>query len=311
MTTHTLTKLAFLISLLCLPGAAAAGSEANIPESFRLSMESGCMEKVLKNAITDYGKMTGTNPEDISTELHAKLESVVQPLYASCACLARKVSAKVESASEKKMGISLDLSGLSKAAECATEPVTSSAVQRNFMRLIEAAPPATSPLKTKRIPFSVDITLNKGRPSLFAAYTRPPETLTKLVFLAPGTGMACGPRNVCIDKSPLEINKANELLASHSRILGKEGSQNLQKVMVQFGEDARVITSGNNFTNFVAGSTQGGFSYTIQSIDGVPIEKTTAKKLWLVFFASQVPADPRAIDFSPAVASVVEVEFLD
>lgn len=308
---RTLTKLAFLLPLLSLPGAAVADSETGIQDSFRLSMESGCMKGLLKNAIADYGKMTGTSPESIPTALHAKLESVVQPLYTTCTCLAKKASAKVDSESEKKMEITLDLSGLSKAAECAAEPAIASAVQRNFMRLIEASPPATSTLKTKRVPFSVDITLNKGRPSLFAAHTRPPETLTKLVFLAPGTGMACEPRNLCTDKSPLEIKKANELLASHGRFLGKEGSQNLQKVMDQFGEDSRVITSGNNFTNFVSGSTQGGVSYTIQSINGVPIEKTTEKKVWLVFFASQVPADPRATDFSPAVASVVEVEFLD
>lgn len=311
MTMRTLTKFVFLLPLLCLTAAAVADSGDGIQDSFRLSMESGCVDGLVKNAIADYGKMTGTSPENISGALRAKLGSVVQPLHATCTCLARKASAKVNSESEKDMEITVDLSGLSKAAECAAEPTIASAVQRNFMRLIEASPPATSTLKTKRIPFSVDITLNKGRPSLFAAHTRPPESLTKLVFLAPGTGMACEPRNLCTDKFPLEIKKANELLASHGHFLGKEGSQNLQKVMDQFGEDSRVITSGSNFANFVTSSAQGGVSYTIQSIDGVPIEKTTEKKVWLVFFASQVQTNPRAIDFLPAVASVVEVEFLD
>lgn len=203
------------------------------------------------------------------------------------------------------------MSAFFNATECAAQPETLSAVQRNFIRLVEVSPPITSVFKTRRIPFFVDITLNKGRPSLFATYTQPPESLTKFVFLAPGTGSACAPQNLCVDKSPLEVKKANALLASHGNFLGKEGSQSLQNVIDQFGEDSRVITSGNNFTNFVSGSTNGGVSYPIQFIDGMPIEKTTEKKVWLIFFSSQVPADPRVTNFSPAVTSVVAVEFLD
>jgi len=310
MTMHTLTKLAIFLPLVQLSGFAVADGK-DMQESFRSSVETGCIQGLVKKAIADYSKITGIGSENVSAGAQAKLEEVVRPLYASCNCLARKASMKVQSESERKMEIAVDLSGFSNAAECAADPATSSAVQRSFMRLIEASPPATSFLKTKRTPFSVDLTLNKGRPSLFAAYTRPPENLTKLVFLAPGTGTACTPRDICIDKAPLEIAKAKELIGSHGRVLGKEGSRNLQKVIEQFGEDSRIVTSGSNFTNFVATQQKGGVSYVIQSIDGVPIEKTTEMKVWLVIFASQVPVDPRAIDFAPAIASVVEVEFAE
>ena len=310
MTMRTVTKLSIFLPLAYLSGFAVAGDK-DMQEPFRSSVETGCAKELIKRAIADYSKMTGIGSDNVSAGVQAKLEEVVRPLYASCNCLARKASMKVESKSERKMEIAVDLSGFSDAAECAAEPATSSAVQRNFMRLIEASPPAASSLKTKRTPFTVDLTLSKGRPSVFASYTRPPESLTRLVFLAPGTGIACTRRNICIDKAPLEIEKAKELLGSHGRVLGKEGSRNLQKVIEQFGEDSRIVTSGSNFTNFVTTQQKGGVSYVIQSIDGIPIERTTEMKVWLVIFASQVPVDPRALDFAPAIASVVEVEFAE
>ena len=103
--------------------------------------------------------------------------------------------------------------------------------------------------------------------------------------------------------------RANELLTSHERILGQEGSRNLQKVTSSFGGDSRIIISGSNFSNFA--TTPKGASYAIRSIDGIPLEKTTVKNVWLVIFASQVPVDPRAIELYPAIVSVYEVEFLD
>lgn len=308
MTIRNLTKLAIFLPLLHLSGAAIA-DDKDMHESFRASVETGCTKELLKRAIADYSKMTGIDSENVPAGVQAKLEEVVRPLYATCNCVARKASMKVESISESKKEIAVDFSGFSDAAECAAELAMSSAVQRNFMRLIEASPPAVSSLKIKRTPFTVELMLNNARPSVFATYTRPPESLTKLVFLAPFTGTACTPRDVCIDKAPLEIAKAIELLGSHGRILGKEGSRNLQKVIEQFGEDTQIVTSGSNFTNFVSTQQKGGVSYAIQSIDGVPIEKTTETKVWLVIFASQVPTEPRAIDFSPAIVSVVEVEF--
>ncbi len=128
-------------------------------------------------------------------------------------------------------------------------------------------------------------------------------------FLAPGTGIACDLQNLCVDKSSLEIVKASELLVSNNRSTGKGGSRSLQKVIDQFGGSSRGITSGSNFSNFA--TTVRSAAYAVSFIDGVPVEETTAKKVWLVFFPSQVPTNPRAIDFSPATVSVYEVEFVD
>lgn len=304
---RNVTKLLCILPLLHLPVLAVADSN-DIANSFGPSFEGGCVQGLVKKAVADYSKMTGIAADSIPADVRTRLEETTRPLHTVCNCLARKASAKVQSESDKKVEIAVDLSGLSSAAECAPAPNTSSAVQRSFMRLLEASPPPVSSLKTKRAPFTVEITLNNSRPSVFAAYTRPPESLTKLVFLAPGTGIACEPQNICVDQSPLEIVKASELLASHGRLLGKEGSQNLQRLIEQFG-DTRVITSGSNFSNFAI--NQKGATYAIRSIGGIPIEKTTANKIWLVIFASKAPADPRAIDFSPALVSVYEVEFVD
>jgi hypothetical protein len=287
--------------------AVADGND--IQDSFSRSFEAGCVQSLANKAVSEYSKMTGIAPESIPGDVRAGLEEATRPLHTTCKCLARKASVKAQSESEKKMEIAVDLSGLSTATECAPEPTTSSAVHRGFMRLVEASPPPVNSIKTKRIPFTIELTLNKARPSVFAAYSRPPDDLTRLVFLAPGTGTACKPQDVCVDESPLQIVKAKELLATRGRFLGMEGSRSLHRVIEEFGGNTRVITSGSNFSNFA--TTINGATYAIRSIDGVPIEKTTANKVWFVIFASQVPADPRAIDFSAAIASVFEVEFLD
>lgn len=281
------------------------------PESFI----SGCMKGFAGRAINDYGRMIGVTPDNISAEIKAKLAKSVEPLENSCACMARKISTKVESdtttTAGRKIELKVDLSGFENSADCAPDPATSATVQRNFIRLVEASPPATSLLKTKRSQFSVEVSMTTARPSLFAAYTSPPENLTRLVFLAPGTGSACATQNLCVEKSPLEITTASKLLISHGRVLGKEGAQILNKVIDEFGEDTRIITSSSNFANFVPAQQKGGLVYPVQFIDGVPVEKTIEKKVWLVLFASQIPAYPRAMNFSPAIASVLEVEFLD
>jgi hypothetical protein len=304
---RTFATLFFLFSLFQICGAAAAEG-SDVSSSSSRSFEAGCVQSIVKKSVADYSKVTGIATESIPADVRVELEVAVRPLHAACECLARKATAKVQPESENSMEIALDLSGLSNSAECAPAQTALIAVQRSFMQLVGESPPPVRYLKTKRIPFAVEVALNKARPSVFAAYT-PPPGLTQSVFLAPGTGAACEAQDVCVDGSPLEIVKAAELLGSHGRMLGKEGSRNLQRVIDQFGGDARVITSGSNFSNFAA--TPRGATYAVRSIDGISIEKTTAKKVWLVFIASQVPVDPRAIDFAAATVSVVEVEFED
>jgi hypothetical protein len=50
--------------------------------------------------------------------------------------------------------------------------------------------------------------------------------------------------------------------------------------------------------------------YPVAFIDGVPIEITKAKRIWLVIF-HDMEADPRGFDFVPAVTEVMEIEFED
>jgi hypothetical protein len=91
-------------------------------------------------------------------------------------------SVKVQSESDKNKEIAIDLSGLSTRAECAPDPATNSVVRRDFMRLVEASPPPVRSIKTKRKPFTLEIGLHNANTSVFAAYTRPPDGLTKFVF---------------------------------------------------------------------------------------------------------------------------------
>jgi hypothetical protein len=303
----TLTKQRLILPLLWLAGTALA-DDNDLQDFFSRTLEAGCVQGLVQRAVADYSTMTGIGSESIPADVRTGLEAATRPLHAMCSCFA-KASVKVQSESDQKKDIAIDLSGLSARAECAPDPATNSVVRRNFMRLVEASPPPVRSIKTKRKPFTLELGLHNANPSVFAAYTRPPDGLTKFVFLAPGTGIACDLQNLCVDKSPLEIVKASELLVSNSRSTGKGGSRSLQQVIDQFGGSSRVITSGSNFSNFA--TTVRSSAYAVSFIDGVPVEKTTAKKVWLVFFASQIPTNPRAIDFSPATVSVYEVEFVD
>lgn len=307
---RTLAKLAlFLLSSVSTYATADVG--ASVEETFRVSIESGCTKAVLKQALTNYGKVTGTNPDSISPGLQEKLDKAIQPLYAQCKCAAQRSSAKVTSPSDKKIEVAIDLSALSNATECLAEPKTLALVQRNFTRVIEASPPATTVLRTKRRPFSLDLTLDKERPALFASYVQPPEVLTRLVFVTPGTGMASQPGDLYVDKGALEATRASTFLASYARSLGKEGTENLRGVIAQFGGDSIVISSSIDYANFVRAKEDGKVNYFIRTIGGVPIEKTTVKRLWLIVLKHLVSPDPRGIIFTPAGVVVVEVQFLD
>lgn len=108
---------------------------------------------------------------------------------------------------------------------------------------------------------------------------------------------------ICIDKAPLEISKPSDMRAGHSWARATLG-----RMIAQFGEAAQVITSPHNYTNFDSSRTAGEAAYPVARIDGLPIEMTKAKRIWLVIF-HDLEVDPRGNVFLPALASVIEIEF--
>jgi hypothetical protein len=166
-------------------------------------------------------------------------------------------------------------------------------------------------MKVKRAPFSIELSSVAGRPSVFADQMRAPAYLPRLVFLAPAPGSVCPPRSICIEQAPLKTMLAADVLISQGRSLSTAGAENLKKVIEKNGKDARVITSGLNFTNFEQSKTAGRYVYPITYIDGIPVEQFKGKYLRLVIFYSAAQANPQAIDFVPALVAVTEIEFLD
>ncbi len=299
----------FLFFLLLLHSSGSALANGNeIVDSLGPSIEAGCIAALNRKTLTDYSQLVGMASENISSEVRAQLEEAIRPFHAICHCMAGKASAKLDSESENKVEITLDISGILSAAECAPTPNDSRVVQQNLGRLVEALPVPVRFLKTNRASFTLEVTVTNASPSVFASYKRPPESLTRLVFLAPGTGLACTPQDLFVENSPLEIRNAKEVLVSAGSFYGKEGSRNLQKIVEQNG-DARIINSGSCYTNFEPNVQ--GWRYAINTLNGIPIEKTAAKRIWLVVFASKDHADPWAFDFKPAIAELYEVEFVD
>jgi hypothetical protein len=143
---------------------------------------------------------------------------------------------------------------------CAPNSETRTRVSLGLLSLVLTTPAPAQLLSTKRAAFSITFSYpidvsTKIQPSLFASYDRPPESLPRLVFLAPGTGNACYEREICVDPASLKISYASELLATRSGFLGEEASANLKRVIDQFGDRAQVITSGRNYSNFAPSPT--------------------------------------------------------
>lgn len=280
--------------------------------AFKESFITGCKTSMLKQAVIDYAAFGGKKAEDIPPETEAKIKDIIEPVSGMCDCVAEKTSLKVERKDEKNLQFSIDTSALTAPRECLPEPIVAMQVQRNLWKLHATAPPPQKSLQTKRVPFVVDIPVTNGRPSLFASTSPPPATAQQVVLLAPGTGSACPPDNACIDDAPLTLTPAETLLREERRFLGEQGVQNLKQMMDTLGSDMPVVTSGRNYTNFVpSSSAENTFEYRIRYLDGVPIEKTQIKQLWLMVFVDAVPSDPRASAFSPARVAVMKVDFQD
>lgn len=306
---RTYLILFFQLLVVVIPVSAAYGTEE---AAFKESLIKGCEGGLLKSAILQYASFSGKKADDILPETQEKIKNIIVPINGACSCMAEKAAIKVERDGEKITKFSLDASAMATPNECAPEPTLAMRVQRDLWTLYATAPPPHKVLRIKRVPFVVDIAVIGGQPSLFASDLPLPETTPQVVLLAPGTGSACSPNDVCIAKRPLALIQAGTLLSKERRFLGEEGSQSLKQMMDVLGSDMPVVTSGHNFTNFTPSpSTKDTFEYHIRFIDGVPIEKTQVKQLWLVVFAGTVPSDPRATTFSPSRVSVTKVEFQD
>ena len=301
--------LIFQLLLVATPVSAADAIE---DATFKVSLIKGCEGGLLKSALLQYASFSGKKTDDILPETQEKIKNIIVPINGACSCMAEKASIKVERDGEKITKFSLDASAMATPNECAPEPTLAMRVQRDLWMLYATAPPPHKVLRIKRVPFVVDIAVIGGQPSLFASDLPLPETTPQVVLLAPGTGSACSPNDVCIAKRPLALIQAGTLLSKERHFLGEEGSQSLKQMMDVLGSDMPVVTSGHNFTNFTPSpSTKDTFEYHIRFIDGVAIEKTQVKQLWLVVFAGTVPSDPRATTFSPSRVSVTKVEFQD
>ena len=187
--------------------------------------------------------------------------------------------------------------------ECRPRAETALKVRLGLMGMLQTTPAPIVTMKTKRTTFFIDVAAQM-RPSIYASLDRPPATLARLVFLVSGTGSACYSRAICLDKTSLEISRGSDFRVKHSW-----ASQTLGPV-TQLGQDAQIITSPHNYTNFEPSQTAGQAVYPVAFIDGVPIEMTKAKRIWLVIF-HDMESDSREFDFMPAMASVIEVEFED
>lgn len=294
-----------LACLLTGVSTIAIADEAGLSERFSASFEASCQKSVLEEAIREYSTASGVGIERISAEVRERVEKNAAPMLASCACVRGKLRPKVTQESQTHVGIELDMSDFMNAPECRPSFETVLKVRLGLMRMLKEIAAPTQIMKTKRTAFSLEVA-TKMRPSLYASYQRPPGGLARLVFLFPATGLACRLRELCIDKASMEISPASDFQAKHAWARSP-----LRRVVAQFGEDAQVITSGHNYTNFEHFRTADQFVYPIALINGEPIERVKAKRIWLVMFNDMEEVDPRGNDFFPAVATVFQVEFED
>ncbi len=283
----------------------ALADEEGLSERFSDSFESSCQKSLLEEAIREYSKASGVEINSNAAEVRARVEKNAEPLLASCTCVRGKLRPKVIQESQARVGIELDMSGFMNAPECRPSFETVLKVRLGLMHMLKEISAPIQIMKTKRTAFSLEVA-TKMRPSLYASYQRPPAGLARLVFLFPGAGLACGLRELCIDKASMEISLASGFQAKYAWARSP-----LRRVVAQFGEDAQVITSGHNYTNFDHFRTADQFVYRIALINGEPIERVKAKRIWLVMFNDMEEVDPRGNDFSPAVATVFQVEFED
>ena len=317
-----ITPFTLLLLFLMQACTTAPTFEQEFHEKFNRSFDANCQEKVQEQALRDYSTVSGITAEHVSAEIREKIKENASPLFAACTCVREKLATKVDEKSSTHIQITMDATVLfnDTALGCAPNSETRTRVSQGLLSLVLTTPAPAQLLSTKRAAFSLTVSVSvyvpidpssKVQPSLFASYYRPPESLPRLVFLAPGTGSACPDQEICVDSSSLKISSASDLLAIRAESLGPEASANLRRVIDQFGDRAPVITSGRNYSNFVPSETptvmpsraNDAFVYPVATIDRQPVEKTTVKRVWVVVFHS-LRAYSTWDDFVPALTGV-------
>lgn len=305
----TMCVLAQRLMLACLITGGCTSTTADnramqdaVDRLFPSSFEVSCRKAILEQAMRDYAGAAGVEVEPLPDAMQERIRTNAEPLFATCACMRGRFNPQVQHASNTETKVTLEVWSPA-LEECRPSAETALKVRLGLMGMLQATPAPTTTMRTKRTPFSINVTAQM-RPSLWGSYDRPPAGLARLVFLARGTGSACSSRMLCLDKASLEISKVSDFRAKHSWT-----SQSLGPV-TRLGQDAQIITSPHNYTNFESSQTAGQAAYPVAFIDRVPIEMTKAKRIWLVIF-HDMEADPKGIDFVPAVTEVMEIEFED
>ena len=208
-----ITPFAFLLLLLMQGCTSAPTFEQELQEKFNRSFDASCQERVLEEAIRDFSTLSGIAAEHVSAEFREKVKENAAPLFARCTCLREKLGTKVDQESSTHFKVTMDGSVFFNALECMPSSEAVTRVSQGLLRLVLETPTPAQLMSTKREVFSIYVSASssidvsaKIQPSLFASYDRPPGSLRRLVFLAPATGSACGIREICIDKSSLEIS---------------------------------------------------------------------------------------------------------
>lgn len=286
--------------------------EEGLRSEFNQSFIKSCQESITKSAINNFIMLTGiSNKEQISPLVRTKIEEISKPLYASCNCMVKKNTVTVASRTDQHIEINLNLLSQDHYKECAPTETAQIEIKNKFNRLLVLQPPVPATIRTKREPFSLKLPVHNGFLALFASLERPVLEFGRLVFLSPGTGRACSHQNLCVDNSGLKVISAADFPEKWLQIIGPEGKKNFQEIIKEVGAEASFITSGHTVINFTLREKPGILEYRIERIGGVPVKSTKVNKLWLVVFDCKPKANPRAVTFIPAIASVIEIEFID
>lgn len=288
----------------CVVSTAKARSMQDaIDRSFPSSFETSCRKTVLEQMLREHSSAAGAGVEQLPVALQERIKINAEPILEACACMRGRFNPQVESASNTETKVTLDIAS-PMLAECTPSGETVSKVRQGLMRMLHTMPAPVTTMKTKRAAFSIQAPAQL-QASLYASYHRPPPVLTRLVHLVQGTGSACDSRMLCLDKAALEISTAASFRAKY-----RWASRSLDPVIAQFGEDAQIITSAHNYTNFEGAHMAGQAVYPVAFIDSLPVERTEAKQIWLVVF-HDLEDHSNQSDVIPALATVIEVEFDD
>ncbi|OYY94570.1 MAG: hypothetical protein B7Y41_07020 [Hydrogenophilales bacterium 28-61-23] len=123
--------------------------------------------------------------------------------------------------------------------------------------------------------------------------------------------MACPAGELCIDDGNLISVFPDELSEKQKKAGGMELARSLEQTTHKLGADFQIVFSGRNYTNFHFDKSSRQYVYEVVTIDGIPIEKSGFKKIWLIQFNEEPNINPRSSDLRMAATKIIELEFID